>query len=41
MEQETKLNAEDAKTDLVITREFDLPSELLLKLMQSRTLLNK
>ena len=31
MEQKTKVNAEDGKQDLVITREFDLPLELLFK----------
>jgi uncharacterized protein YndB with AHSA1/START domain len=31
MEQKTKINAEDGKQDLVITREFDLPVELLFK----------
>jgi uncharacterized protein YndB with AHSA1/START domain len=31
MEQKTKINAEDGKHDLVITREFDLPVELLFK----------
>ena len=31
MEQKTKINAEDGKQDLVITREFDLPLELLFK----------
>jgi len=31
MEQKTKINAEDAKQDLVITREFDLPVELLFR----------
>ncbi|SDT07095.1 Uncharacterized conserved protein YndB, AHSA1/START domain [Mucilaginibacter mallensis] len=31
MEQKTKVNAEDGKQDLVITREFDLPVELLFK----------
>ncbi len=31
MEQKTKINAEDGKHDLVITREFDLPLELLFK----------
>jgi uncharacterized protein YndB with AHSA1/START domain len=31
MEQKTKLNAEDGKQDLVITREFDLPLQLLFK----------
>jgi uncharacterized protein YndB with AHSA1/START domain len=29
MEQKTKIHAEDGKQDLVITREFDLPLELL------------
>lgn len=31
MERKTKINAEDGKQELVITREFDLPSELLFK----------
>jgi uncharacterized protein YndB with AHSA1/START domain len=31
MEQKTKINAEDGKQDLVITRAFDLPVELLFK----------
>lgn len=31
MEQKTKINAEDGKQDLTITREFDLPLELLFK----------
>ncbi|MGZ3873915.1 MAG: SRPBCC family protein [Mucilaginibacter sp.] len=31
MEQKTKVSAEDGKQDLVITREFDLPLELLFK----------
>src|SRR5580698_8121585 len=31
MEQKTKVNAEDGKQDLAITREFDLPVELLFK----------
>lgn len=31
MEIKTKINAEDGKQDLVITREFDLPIELLFK----------
>jgi uncharacterized protein YndB with AHSA1/START domain len=31
MEQKTKINAEDGNQDLVITREFDLPLELLFK----------
>ena len=29
MERKTKINAEDGKQDLVITREFDLPLDLL------------
>ena len=31
MEQKTKINAEDGKQELVITREFDLSLELLFK----------
>ena len=31
MERKTKVNAEDGKQELVITREFDLPVELLFK----------
>ena len=31
MEQKTKVKAEEGKQDLVITREFDLPLELLFK----------
>ena len=31
MEGKTKINAEDGKQELVITREFDLPLELLFK----------
>jgi uncharacterized protein YndB with AHSA1/START domain len=31
MEQKTKINAEEGKQDLIITREFDLPVELLFK----------
>ena len=31
MEQKTKVNAEDGKQELTITREFDLPVELLFK----------
>ena len=31
MELKTKINAEDRKQDLMITREFDLPLELLFK----------
>jgi len=31
MEQKTKVNAEEGRQDLLITREFDLPLELLFK----------
>ena len=31
MEQKTKINAEEGKQEIVITREFDLPLELLFK----------
>ena len=31
MERKTKVNAEDGKQDIVITREFDLPVDLLFK----------
>ncbi len=31
MEQKTKVHAEDGKQDMIITREFDLPLELLFK----------
>ena len=31
MEQKTKVNAEDGKQEIVISREFDLPVELLFK----------
>jgi len=31
MEQKTKITAEDGKQELIITREFDLPLELLFK----------
>jgi uncharacterized protein YndB with AHSA1/START domain len=31
MKQKTKINAQDGKQELVITREFDLPLELLFK----------
>ena len=31
MEQKTKINAEDGKQELVITREFEVPLELLFK----------
>ncbi|HWW40941.1 SRPBCC family protein, partial [Pedobacter sp.] len=31
MEKKTKINAEEGRQDLMITREFDLPLELLFK----------
>src|ERR1700682_4605373 len=31
MEQKTKINAEEGKQELLVTREFDLPLELLFK----------
>ena len=31
MEQKTKINAEDGRQELIITREFDLPLDLLFK----------
>ena len=31
MEQKTKINAEEGKQEILITREFDLPVELLFK----------
>ena len=31
MEQKTKVNAEDGKQEIIITREFDLPIDLLFK----------
>lgn len=34
MEQKTKVKAEDGKQEIVITREFDLPLELLFKAYQ-------
>ncbi len=34
MEQKTKVNAEDGKQEIVITRKFDLPLELLFKAYQ-------
>ena len=34
MEQKTKVNAENSKQEIVITREFDLPVELLFKAYQ-------
>lgn len=34
MERKTKINAEDDKQEIIITREFDLPLELLFKAYQ-------
>jgi uncharacterized protein YndB with AHSA1/START domain len=31
MEQKTKIKAEDGKQEIIVTREFDLPLELLFK----------
>lgn len=36
MEQKTKINAEDGKQEIVITREFDLPVELLFKAYEDK-----
>ncbi len=41
MEQKTQVNAEDGKQDLVITREFDLPLELLFKAYTESELLQQ
>jgi uncharacterized protein YndB with AHSA1/START domain len=41
MEQKTKVNAEDGKQDLVITREFDLPLELLFKAYEEPELIEQ
>ena len=40
MEQKTKINAEEGKQELAITREFDLPLELLFKAYQNQKLLS-
>jgi len=40
MGQKTKVHAEDGKQEILITREFDLPLELLLKRMPSPNLLS-
>ena len=39
MEQKTKINAEDDKQQIMITREFDLPLELLFKAYEDPELL--
>jgi len=41
MEQKTKVNAEDGKQELVITREFDLPVELLFKAYEDPEILEQ
>ena len=41
MEQKTKINAEEGKQELTITREFDLPWELLFKAYQEPELVEK
>ncbi len=41
MEQKTKINAEDGKQELVITREFDLPVALLFKAYAERDIIEQ
>jgi uncharacterized protein YndB with AHSA1/START domain len=41
MEQKTKINAEDGKQDLMITREFDLPLELLFRAHAERDIIEQ
>lgn len=41
MEQKTKIKAEDGKQELTITREFDLPVELLFKAYEEAELLEQ
>jgi len=41
MEQKTKVNAEDGKQDLMITRVFDLPLELLFKAFAESSLVEQ
>jgi len=41
MERKTKINVEDGKQELVITREFDLPLELLFKAYTEAELLEQ
>jgi uncharacterized protein YndB with AHSA1/START domain len=41
MEQKTKITAEDGKQDLMITREFDLPLELLFKAYEDPEILEQ
>ena len=41
MERKTKINAEDGRQELVITREFDLPLELLFKAYEEAELVEE
>jgi uncharacterized protein YndB with AHSA1/START domain len=41
MEQKTLINAQDGKQDIIVTREFDLPVELLFKAHTEATLLEQ
>ena len=41
MEQKTKIHAEDGKQELMITREFDLPLELLFKAYEEPELIEQ
>ena len=41
MERKTKIHAEDGKQELIITREFDLPVELLFKAYEEAELLEQ
>lgn len=41
MEQKTKVNAEEGKQEIVITREFDLPVELLFRAYEEAELLEQ
>src|ERR1700712_5066366 len=41
MELKTKVNAKEGKQDLLITREFDLPLELLFKAFQEREIVEQ
>lgn len=41
MEQKTKINVEDGKQDILITREFDLPLDLLFKAYEEAELVEQ
>jgi uncharacterized protein YndB with AHSA1/START domain len=41
MERKTKVNAEDGKQEIMITREFDLPLELLFKAYEEREIVEQ